>query len=472
MDFDKFKSEEISVFCIISDLIRNLWIIVLVAISIWIGFGSVAEMVYVPEYTAEATVAVGSKGKNTNSLNSLNVTKQMAGAFGEVFSSDVLMDKVKEDLKGERVNGTISAEAINETNLMVVKAVSDNPRTSYLMLQSAFENYENVSGYLFSNVVLRIVKEPSVPFSPSNGSFLKENRTIAALVVAVLTAAGIVLLSLFRLTVKTKTCARENLDGSILGMIAYERKGNVLQDWIRPNKKKALLISSAAVSMSFTESYRKLAARLEHHMKKREQKVLLITSVSENEGKSSVAANIALALALKGRKVLLLDLDLKKPVQDKMFSNTFEIQGNLKEYFTGEKTVEEVKSYSRHLGLYAVFQHNGIDESGKWASSDKISQLLRHYRDKMDYIILDTSPMAVAVDAEYLMTEVDTVALVVRQDWTDIGSINEAADNIRQSKKDFAGFILNAFVDKDAFSAKHQKYEYYRYKQRGESDAK
>lgn len=469
MEFHGFKSEEISMFHIVMDLIRNLWVVILIAVAVWIGLGSAAEMLYVPEYTSEATVAVGTKGKNTNTLNSLNLTKQMAGAFGEVFSSNVLLDKVRSDLKGETIDGTIAAKAINETNLMVVRAVSGNPRTAYLMLQSAFKNYESVSGYLFSNVALRIIKEPSVPFTPSNSSPLKEGRTAAAAAAAVLAAAAIVAVSISRFTVKTRSAARANLDGNILGLIPFEKKGNVLKEWFRP-QKKALLISSAAVSMSFTEGYRKLAARLEHHMRKRGQKVLLITSVSENEGKSSASANIALALAAKGRKVLLVDLDLKKPAQDKMFAGNLEVQASLEEYLSGEKTAEEVLHYNQSLRLYTVFLRKGLEDSGKWAGSDRLGQLVKEYKSRMDYIILDTSPMAVSADAEYLMAQTDVVALVVRQDWTDVGSINEAADNIRQSKKDFAGFILNGFIGKGAFPGRYGEYGYYRYGQRRESD--
>ena len=91
------KTDEISIYHIVLDLVKNIWVILLVAAAVWLGLGSVAKMMYVPEYTASATVAVGTKGKNTNSLNSLNTTKQLAGAFGEVFQSNVLMDKVRED---------------------------------------------------------------------------------------------------------------------------------------------------------------------------------------------------------------------------------------------------------------------------------------------------------------------------------------------------------------------------------------
>ena len=219
------KTDEISIYHIVLDLVKNIWVILLVAAAVWLGLGSVIKMMYVPEYTASATVAVGTKGKNTNSLNSLNTTKQLAGAFGEVFQSNVLMDKVREDLGDADAIGEISAQAVSETNLMILQAVSGDPRTAYLMLQSAFRNYESVSEYLFSNASLRIVKEPSVPFAPSNSAVLTQDREIAALAAAVLTAGVIVLLSVFRFTVKTKNGAVRNLDGNVLGLSRLSAAG-------------------------------------------------------------------------------------------------------------------------------------------------------------------------------------------------------------------------------------------------------
>ena len=465
------KTDEISIYHIVLDLVKNIWVILLVAAAVWLGLGSVIKMMYVPEYTASATVAVGTKGKNTNSLNSLNTTKQLAGAFGEVFQSNVLMDKVREDLGDADAIGKISAQAVSETNLMILQAVSGDPRTAYLMLQSAFRNYESVSEYLFSNASLRIVKEPSVPFAPSNSAVLTQDRKLAALAAAVLTAGVIVLLSVLRFTVKTKNGAVRNLDGNVLGLVPFERGGRTLRE-LAGRKEKHLLVSSSTVSMPFTEAYRKLSARLEHHMKKRGQKVLLVTSVSANEGKSSTAANLALTLAEKGRKVLLVDLDLKKPSQYKAFKGSVEIKHFLEDYLEGRAEAEDILAYDSKDGLYLILQEKGIEQSTTWANSDRLRELLQKYRGEMDYIILDTSPMAVAADAEYLMAAADTAAIVVRQDWTDVQSINEAVDNVRQSRTDLAGFVLNAFVKQGTVSGRYGKYGYYRYGKRRESDAR
>ena len=80
----------------------------------------------------------------------------------------------------------------------------------------------------------------------------------------------------------------------------------------------------------------------------------------------------------------------------------------------------------------------------------------------MDYIILDSSPTSLASDTQLLMKMTDTVLMVVRQDWTDVRAINDAADNIRQSGADFSGFVLNAFHREQLFALGHES-RYYGY---------
>ena len=73
--------------------------------------------------------------------------------------------------------------------------------------------------------------------------------------------------------------------------------------------------------MPFTEAARRVETRIEYHLRKKQAQVLLVTSVLENEGKSTVAANLALALAEKHRKVLLIDGDLLKPAMHKLLQS-------------------------------------------------------------------------------------------------------------------------------------------------------
>ena len=315
-DTKEFRLEEISFRSIFIDLLRNAWVILLMVIAASLAVTGVEKLIYVPEYSTSATMVVNAKGSNST-YNSLSLTSQMADIFSEVFSSDVLRSRIAEDLGVTDIEGEISCSIIEETNLIVLRVTSSDPRQAYLIIRSALENYDTVSDYLFSNAVLRTLEEPSVPYSPSNVLNLNRIEKLAMLGAGAVTALGIALCSILRFTVKNKEGARNNLDGNILGTVPFEKKHLTWKErWHRKNR--SLLLTSSRVGTRFAESYRKIATRLNHHMRKRDQKVLLVVSVAENEGKSSVAANLALALAEKGKKVALIDLDLKKPAQYKI----------------------------------------------------------------------------------------------------------------------------------------------------------
>lgn len=457
----EFNLDEISLYSIFRDVIKNIWVILLAAVTAWLAVTGVEGLLYVPEYTATATLAVSARGNNSNAYSSLTLTNQMAGIFSEVFDSNVLRERIAEDLGQEDIEGEISSAIIEETNLITLSVTSVNPRQAYLIIQSAIENYDSVSDYLFSNAVLRMVQEPTVPVAPSNVLNLSRIRKLGMLGAAGLAGCLIVLVSVLRFTVKTRAGARRNLDGRVLEIIPYESKNKTLKG-LFGKKHRSLLISSALVSSGYVESNRKLSTSLDHRMRRKKQKVIMISSVAENEGKSSIAANLALALAEKGRKVLLIDTDLKKSAQYKIFDRPENTEHNLTDYLEGKVALNQVMFYEKKYGIYRAFQKSGVHNSVKYLDSDNMRRLLNSGRKIMDYIILDSSPMSLASDAELLMKMTDTVLMVVRQDWTDVRAVNDTVDNIRQAGADFAGFALNAFHREQFFGVSHE-YRYYGY---------
>ncbi|HIY63939.1 MAG TPA: polysaccharide biosynthesis tyrosine autokinase [Candidatus Mediterraneibacter stercoripullorum] len=468
-DEREFNLDEISIYGILKDLFRNIWVIILAALAGWFGVTGVCDLTYVPQYTAAATMAVSAKGENGNAYSSLTVASQMAEVFNEVFQSDILREKIAETMGVDAVDGEITSTVIQETNLLNLSVVSADPRQAYMILDAALDNYESVSGYLFSNAVLRIVEEPTVPYSPSNVQNTDRYRKLGAAAGAALVICAIGMMSVLRYTVKTRTGAKRNLEGRIRGTIPYEYKAHTLKGMLK-KEKHSLLISSALVSTPFSEAVRKTSTRVEQHLKRRGQQVLLISSVAENEGKSSVAANLALALAEKGRKVVLLDMDLRKPALYKVFDRPKIREKMLSDYLQGNVGLEDILNYDRQTRLYRIFQDKAVSGAARLIESERFAQLIEECREKADYVIVDSSPMGVTSDVEILMKYVDSVLLVVRQDWSDIRAINDKVDVIGQCRKDFAGFVLNAFhqeMNLEDGTAAYYGYRGYRENHRG-----
>lgn len=456
MKKENISFDEISIRGICSDLFHNLLFIILAAAAMWLGAAGVGNLTYSPQYTSSATVVVSAKG-GSSIYSSLSVANEMASVFSEVFQSDALRKKIIEDT-GEEIHGTITCEAIEETNLLVLNAVSEDPRQAYLFINSALKHYEDVSTYIFSNASLEIVQEPQVPESPSNASRLVSMRNLLAAAGAAGMIIIVILFYLFRFTVKNTVSASRQLDGTIRGVIPFEKKASFKKE---KRSKQALLLSSPLVSMGFAEASRKIEASVEHHMRKRDLKVLQVASINENEGKSTVAANLALALAEKHKKVLLIDGDLHKPAQYKIFSRKSQGHFSLEEVLKGEADWQDAVIGNRQNYLYQLLQFRPVADSSGLLNAPALTELMNTWREEMDYIIIDSSPTAVSTDSEVWMQLADTVLLVIRQDWSDVRVINDTVDLVWQSDTDFAGFVLNAF--RSEWTQPRQEYGYRSY---------
>ena len=443
MKDQEISLDSISLQGVARQVLKNWWVVLFLALAVFLGSTGLGMLTYTPEYTASSTLVIRVKG--TNAYSSLSQTTQMTAVYSQVFQSEALRNLISSSI-GEEVQGTISCSQISETNLLVLRATSSTPRQAYLFIHSALENYEQVAGYVFSNATLEIVQEPSVPETPSNESFLIAHRLELTAQAILGTVALIVLFYLLRNTVKVSAKASDLLDGKVLGTVPFEKKqvpGG------RSAKKKgampALLLNSPLVSMNFAEANRRTATRLEAHLQHKKYQVLMIGSVEENEGKSTVTANIAISLAEHGKRVLLIDGDFRKPAQYKIFDRRNTKQPSFSDVVAGKLSWQQAVVTNEKTGVLELFQFKTLKNPVALLNSQKLSDLITMLRNEVDYIIIDCSPVAVAADAELWMHHVDTIALVVRQDRADVRVINDTVDLIWKNAGDFSGFILNAF---------------------------
>lgn len=426
-------------------VLKNWWVVLFLTLAAFFGCTGLGILMYTPEYTATSTLVIRIEG--TDAYNNLAQATQMTAVYSEVFQSEALRNKISQSI-GEEVQGSIRCSQISETNLLVLSATSPAPRQAYLFIHSALQNYEQVAGYVFSNVALEIVQEPSVPEVPSNRSFLIAHRWELTGLTALGACALIILIYVMRNTIKQSSNASSLLDGNVLGTVPFEKKPSAAGK--RAGKTKgihALLITSPLVSMNFAESTRRMATRLEAHLQRKQYHVLLVASIEENEGKSTVAANIALSLAEHGNRVVLIDGDFRKPAQYKIFDLQNAKRPSFSDVVAGKVSWEQAAVRNSKGDFLELFQFKALKNPAALLNSQKLADLITTLNSQFDTIIIDCSPVAVAVDAEQWMRHVDTVALVVRQDCADIRVINDTVDLIWKTAKDFSGFVLNAFQE-------------------------
>lgn len=456
MNRDELNLESLNYRGILRELIKNWWMIVLAALSLFLLITGIGKLSYIPQYTTSSTLVVSAEGED-NTYMSLSMANEMANVIKEIFQSDALLKLVRDET-GNNSQCSVSCSQISETNLLVLTVTGNNPKDTYAFMTSALKHYDEVSDYVFANASLQILQEPSIPMTPSNLPILSNYRYHLTLLGALAMGVIIIVFYIFRYTLKSSQNASKLLDGKILGTIPYEKKkGN------RNIKKskEALLISSSVISLNFAEANRRVALRLEHHLKRKKQKIILITSVNENEGKSTLAANLTLALTEKNNKVLLIDGDFRKPSQYKIFNKEKNIIIPIEQVLNNKLTIKEAIKHNKRYKFDELFTFHELVDPSNLLNNVFLKKIINDLKSEYDYIVIDCPPTAVATDAEIWMEISDTTVLVVRQDWSDIRVINDTVDLIWQSGSDFSGFVLNSFIEENT---RHDVYDYTKYK--------
>ena len=444
MEKDRNEVQEqikIEPFTLLHDILTNWWVILLgaaaAAMLTYVG----VNMRYVPQYTTSATFVVASKG-NSNAVNNLSSANTMAKTFESILKSNVMKKTVCEKLGLEEMDTEIHTQVLEGTNLLVLSVTEDSPKEAIDMIRAIMDNYSSVSFYTVGNVVMDVLEEPKVPVSPDNPLDARDAVKKGFLIGAGVLIALFGLLSYLSDTIKREDDIEEKLDARNLGVIPYEKKYKTLRERMR-RKPGALLMNQPLAGFAFVEGYKKLATKVDYQMAKEKRKVLVVTSVSENEGKSTVAANLAIALAEQSKRVLLIEGDLRRPSQFLIFNKKPQEKNELGEFLKGRATLKEVLMESGIPRLYLMIGRNCYSSSTEMLHSARMEKLIDVCRESMDYVVIDSPPTGLIGDAEALAGYSDAVMLVVKQNYILSEDINDVLDAFREHHSKVLGVVLN-----------------------------
>lgn len=434
----KFDVTKINVYTIVSDLLYNLWVIILAVI---VGFlGSLVYFTYFHSkiYTSEMTISVNLSGYTANSTSvSLARTVTLAETLDDVFKSDAMF-KAAQNASDIPLSGKVRATQYPDTNLIRVIAKASSPRDAYNALKAVSENYHYVTDHSFSNVIIKVVSDPTMPTGPSNSMSNFKSCLLLGILVGMLVAVLFAVLSYLRDTVKNVSDVESELNTRLFGTVYNTKKPSKKL----PDSKRRMLISNTLVGYDFTESFRKIAVKIESLKRTKGVKVLMITSSAEDEGKTTVSCNTAAALASNGHKVLLIDCDFKKPAVKHFFSEVAHDQEN--DFHLFVEKGGDINNYIKHdpeTGLYLLDSVEPCAHSAEKLSYPGFADTIAALKEDFDFIVIDTPPTGLIIDAEIVSGVVDAVLMVVRQDYVHVRDINDQIENL--SKAYFAGCIFN-----------------------------
>jgi len=215
------------------------------------------------------------------------------------------------------------------------------------------------------------------------------------------------------------------------------------------------LVTNVNPKSIISEQFRTVRTNINFSMPDQDLKTLLFTSSTPGEGKSTCAANVAIVFAQEGKKVLLIDADMRKPTVHYTFhiTNSTGLSNLLTRKWELQDVVNETEVEGLHLVTCGPIPPNPAELLGSKTMDALIEELKTHY----DIIIFDAPPLLSVADAQILSNKCEGTILVLNSGMTEKANALKAKEALVSSKANILGTMLNNFVmEKD-----HYYYQYY-----------
>lgn len=436
------ETEKIDIISLAGDFLyglKKLWLLILVLTLAGAGISYFrTSYTYTPQYVASATMSVTAPG---GQYIGAQTASQMAEVFPYILTSGVLEDVVAREMGMDSVPGSISATAEEGTNLLTMSVTSDDPQMAYDILHTVIDCYPEVAEFVLGNTSLTILDETGVPSDTRKEVVVRGSYRRGAVMGA---GAGLVILCLYILlkkTVKSKDKLKSQINLPDMGSLPYIRNKKRKK---KPEQNKVSLINERTPA-SYQEAMRRLRIRVLKEVEENQTKTIMVTSSIPGEGKTTVAVNLAISLVRQGKKVVLVDCDLRNPSIADFLGITEQRPGidsvlHKKAAVTDVLTEIDVNGENK-LTLLLGEEEEKTDIS--LLGSKRMEGLIAELKNMADVVILDTAPAQLLADAALMARFVDAALYVIRYDYTKMYKIREGIQALAMSKIKMLGYVFN-----------------------------
>ena len=414
-------------------LLKNWWlytIIVSITASITY-FGSLRG--YKPEYSCYSTFTV--TADNSSGYNEISYNMTATSVLGQV----VRLSSVAQNMDFT-TRLSLDASLVFKDPGSKVTVTAPSGQLAYDILQSVIRNYPKVSVYVTGDVTLHLLDESGIPTYPSNYLSPRRNGMTGAAAGIALSFALMLIYALTRSTVNTEDDLRGAFNIACLGTIPNVK---LMLRRNTPKDQQRIAMDVRGIPQYYIESMRMIRTRVEQKCEEKGYQSILITSAVPREGKTSVAVNLALSLAHRGKSTVLMDCDMRNPSVAGLLGMPPQ-QFGVYEYLTGEALLDAVKcQYSRYPLLTVLPGSKHVGNTQEVLNGQKIHDLIVNLKKEYDYIIIDTPPSGIVSDAAALSRITDAGIFVVRQDFAKTELLREGMEIHSGTGIHMIGTILN-----------------------------
>lgn len=469
-------------------ILKKGWLVAIVSVLCAVLAFAGTMLFVTPEYQSAAMFYVNnnsiSVGEASLSISSgdLSTSRNLVDTYIVVLNTrETLVDVADYAGVGRsygEIRGMIYAEAVNETEIFRVVVTSPDPNEAEQIANAIAYILPKRIASIIEGTSARVVDAAIVPVNPSSPSYPK-NTLIGFLLGFVACVGLIVLRELFDTTIRTEEDVEQNCKHPVLAAVpdmSAPSKGGYDYSYDRKKNKKAdagshpSSLIGGGVSFSASEAYKLLRTKIQFSFaEENESHVIGVASALSGEGKSLTSINLAYTLSQLGKRVILVDCDMRRPTLAEKLN--IQKKPGLSSYLTGQCRLETVLQYcnlkNEEKCFHVLTAGQNPPNPIELLNSVKMEKMLEMLRGAYDYIILDLPPVGEVSDALSVAQKADGMLLVVRQDFCDRTALAEAVRQFEFVNAKILGVVYNCTYDGgERYGKRHHKRGYKRYDKR------
>lgn len=461
----------------VKDVFLALWhSILLIIIASFIGMAAFGGFTYCfvkPEYTAIAKLYVYNEKNDDRYITTgdLTVSKSLVDTYLIIIRSDPVLEQVADKLRGtypdltaKKIDGLLTGSAINETEAFYISATSQDRQMATDIVNEIVAIVPDEIIRIVKAASVEVIEEAKVPDIDDYNWPIARNAFVGFAVGFVLSCGYILLANSMDTTVYGRNEIINNFKIPVIGIIppheeiVYKKNNRRKHSKNRARVLVNRFILNDSTSFAVAEAYRMARTNIFYLPTKESCKKIVIASAVASEGKSTCGINISKILAQAGKKVLLIDADMRRPRIARYLN--IDKQDGLSEYLAGLCDNAEITK-NTDLGFDVIVSGNVSSSSAELLATPRVDALFDECSREYDYIIIDTPPINVVTDATVLADKIDGYLLAVRAGFSSVDDIKQTVHSLEQVDAKILGIMLENVDPKTEIYGKYSRYGKY-----------
>ncbi len=454
-------------------IVLKYWHIILLAAALggFSGWG-LSKWVFTPVYEANTTIFAweSSDDEKTQKLKNqymdIEANSRLVNDYKEIITSRKVQDEVyrlkqHKFINENKKNYKISSDIQRNTRMVKIVASSSNPEVAVFVANTTAEVFIKVIQDIMNLKSIQIIDAAELPENP-----VKPQPLVNA-IIGFMLGLGLALLAasvkeMLDWTIKIPEEVPERIGKNVIGTIPEAKIDDNPQESKQKNKHGVAILTPRFFGVeknnhAIVEAFKILRTNIEFMVPgKNKSKIVMFTSALPGEGKSTIIANLALSMSKSGKKVIILDCDLRKPFMHKFFSvdNT---KGLVSIIVGATPSQDAIHRNALNKGLDLISSGPIPPNPTELLMTDEFKQLLEELSQSYDYIFIDAPPTLNMADTSIIGHLADATIFIITAGKTRIELVKRCLRQLSQTDIEVSGILLNRF------SIEAIKYNYYYY---------